>query len=60
MSPPDTNLDPDLRRRLEGVREADWRPILSLGAVVLFVWLAGFVPWLLQEKDWPWNLDFGL
>jgi hypothetical protein len=60
MSPPDTNLDPDLRRRLEGVREADWRPILSLGAVVLFVWLAGFVPWLLQERNWPWNLDFGL
>jgi hypothetical protein len=56
----DRDLDPDLKLRLAHVREASWWPIVSLGIAVLVFWSAGFIPWFLQEQDWPWNLHWGL
>lgn len=57
---PDDDLEPELKQKLDRVREAAWWPIGVLGLIVLVVWCLGFIPWFLQEKEWPWKLHWGL
>lgn len=64
MNPHKTNsprvLDPELQATLDGVSEFSWVPILKLSLFVLIVWGLGFVPWYMQQGDWPWHLEWRL
>lgn len=55
----DDGLDPELKHKLDRVREASLRPMIKFAVGVLVVWCLGFIPWFLQE-GWPWKLHWGL